>query len=57
MVAVENHLIVVKPKNSSLSDCKKLMNILRSENTNNFLNKRIRLRHLTIQMVKDIPIG
>lgn len=57
MVAVENHLIVVKPKNNSLSDCKKLMNILRSENTNNFLNKRIRLRHLTIQMVKDIPIG
>lgn len=55
MVAVENHLIVIKPKNNSLLECKKLMKVLRSDNTNNFLNKRIRLRHLTVQVIKDIP--
>lgn len=56
MVAVENHMIVIKPKNNSLNECKKLMKILKSENTNNFLNSRIRLRHLTVQVIKDIPL-
>lgn len=57
MVAVENHLIVIKPKSNSLADCKKLMKILSSEHTNAFLNKRIRLRHLTVQVVKEIPFN
>lgn len=56
MVAVENHLIVIKPKNNSLSECKKLMKTLRADSTNDFLNKRIRLRHLTVQVIKDIPL-
>ncbi|MCJ0830502.1 N-6 DNA methylase [Acinetobacter sp. NIPH1876] len=56
MVAVENHMIVIKPKNNSLAECNKLMKILKSEKTNNFLNSRIRLRHLTVQVIKDIPI-
>lgn len=55
LVAVENHLIVVKPKNNSIKECKKLMRILASDKTNDFLNKRIRLRHLTVQVVKEIP--
>jgi N-6 DNA Methylase len=57
MVAVENHLIVIKPKNNSLVECKKLLKVLRAEKTNEFLNKRIRLRHLTVQAIKDIPIN
>ncbi|EXC27090.1 N-6 DNA methylase [Acinetobacter baumannii] len=57
MVAVENHLIVIKPKNNSLNDCKRLMKVLSSEHTNEFLNKRIRLRHLTVQVVKEIPFN
>jgi len=56
MVAVENHMIVIKPKNNSLNECKKLMKILKSESTNKFLNSRIRLRHLTVQVIKDIPL-
>lgn len=55
-VAVENHLIVIKPKNNSLRECRKLMKILRSQETNDFLNKRIRLRHLTVQVIKEIPL-
>ena len=57
MVAIENHLIVVKPKSNQLRDCKKLMKILKLDRTNDFLNKRIRLRHLTVQAIKDIPLA
>lgn len=56
MVAIENHLIVVKPKNGSLADCKKIMRVLKSERTNQYLNQIIRLRHLTVGAIKSIPI-
>ncbi|KGY11716.1 N-6 DNA methylase [Vibrio tubiashii] len=54
-VAIENHMIVVKPKDGRVSTCKKLMRVLRSQKTNDFLNERIRLRHLTVGVIKDIP--
>lgn len=52
---IENHLIIVKPRDGKVSTCKKLMRTLRSKQTNDFLNERIRLRHLTVSVVKDIP--
>ncbi|MCS0362991.1 N-6 DNA methylase [Vibrio diabolicus] len=55
-VAVENHMIVIKPKSSTLKDCIRLLKILKSKQTNDFLNERIRLRHLTVSAIKDIPI-
>ncbi|AND13326.1 N-6 DNA methylase [Proteus mirabilis] len=55
-VAVENHMIVLIPKTGKLSDCRKLIKILKSEKTNDFLNSRARMRHLTVSIVKDIPI-
>ncbi|MEZ8055382.1 MULTISPECIES: N-6 DNA methylase [Vibrio] len=55
-VAIENHMIVIKPKSSTLRDCKKILKILKSSQTNDFLNERIRLRHLTVSVIKDIPI-
>lgn len=54
-VAVENHMIVVKPKDGKVSTCKSLMRVLQNQQTNDFLNERIRLRHLTVGVVKDIP--
>ncbi|KZX57508.1 N-6 DNA methylase [Vibrio sp. HI00D65] len=54
-VAIENHMIVVKPKDGKLKACKKLMQVLQTKKTNNFLNERIRLRHLTVGVIKDIP--
>jgi len=56
-VAVENHMIVLIPKNGKLSECKKLLKILKSEKTNIFLNDRSRMRHLTVGVVKDIPVS
>ncbi|UQV23188.1 N-6 DNA methylase [Vibrio sp. J383] len=54
-VAIENHMIVVKPKDGKLKTCKKLMQVLQTQKTNDFLNERIRLRHLTVGVIKDIP--
>ncbi|WP_019615122.1 N-6 DNA methylase [Psychromonas ossibalaenae] len=54
-VAVENHLIVIRPKSSTIKDCKKLLKVLKSPKTNDFLNDRMRCRHLTVGIVKQIP--
>lgn len=55
-VAVENHLIVVRPKSGSIEDCRLLLEVLRSSQTNQFLNDRSRMRHLTVGVIKDIPL-
>lgn len=53
-IAVENHIIVASPRKGGLQACRKLLKLLRSEETNRFLNCRIRCRHLTVGAVKDI---
>ena len=54
-VAVENHLIIAKPRSGDVADCIKLIRVFKNESTNVFLNERIRCRHLTVSAVKDIP--
>ena len=54
-VTVENHLIVCEPKDKRLKTCRDLMKQLRTETVNNFLNQRIRCRHLTVSAVGAIP--
>ncbi|HIF9118491.1 TPA: N-6 DNA methylase [Photobacterium damselae] len=54
-VAVENHMIIATPKDGKVRTCKKLIKVLQSQQTNDFLNERIRLRHLTVGVVEDIP--
>lgn len=55
-VAVENHLIVVTPKDKSLKSCQKLLKLLAKPETNHFLNKAIRARHLTVGIIRAIPL-
>lgn len=55
-IAIENHLIVLKPKNQSIDDCIELLHSLQNESTNDWLNTRIRCRHLTVSAVKEIPL-
>lgn len=55
MVAVENHLIIIQPKDKKISSCRLLLKVLESDMTNDFLNYRIRCRHLTVGSVKQIP--
>lgn len=56
-VAVENHLLILLPRNKSLKSCKKLLNILKSQYANDWFNKRIRCRHLTISSMREFPLN
>ncbi|MGD9506525.1 MAG: N-6 DNA methylase [Syntrophobacteraceae bacterium] len=54
-VAVENHLIVLLPNDKSLESCQQLLDLLKSTRTDEWLNTRIRCRHLTVSAVGEIP--
>jgi hypothetical protein len=54
-VALENHLIVLLPKNGTLKSCEELANKLIDKRTNIWLNEVIRCRHLTVPSLKSIP--
>lgn len=53
--AVDNHLIVCRPKDGSLTRCQDLLKVLRSEVTDAWLDETMRCRHLTVQSVRNIP--
>jgi hypothetical protein len=55
-VAVENHLIVVRPARATVKDCRRIAKFLESEEATDWLNERIRTRHLTTIAVKEIPV-
>ena len=55
-VAVENHLIVCIPLDQRVGSCRQLIKQLKLPNTNEYLNERIRCRHLTVRAIKQIPI-
>ncbi|MDE0223867.1 MAG: SAM-dependent DNA methyltransferase [Gammaproteobacteria bacterium] len=54
-VAVENHVIVCRPADGSIARCRALLERLRSSKTDEWLNRRIRCRHLTTASVAEIP--
>ncbi len=54
-VAVENHLIVCQPKDGTLKRCQSLLRQLRSGATTQFLDDRIRCRHLTVEAIRELP--
>lgn len=56
-IAVENHLLVLKPRHGSITECRRLMRLLQSEGVNHWLDRIIRCRHLTIGAVGSIPWG
>lgn len=54
-VAVENHLLVLRPKDGALQSCKDALAVLRDERTTAWLDQRIRCRHLTVGAVSSLP--
>lgn len=56
-VAVENHLIVCRPKDGDVGICRDLITAMKDSRTNRFLNKEMRCRHLTVEVVKRIPFS
>jgi len=55
-VAVENHVVVLLPNKKTIAECNDLLRILKFPETDRWLNKRIRCRHLTVQSLKDLPL-
>lgn len=55
-VAVENHLVVMAPLDGSEKWCRELMTSLRDERTTEWLNNRIRCRHLTVKALAELPL-
>lgn len=54
-VAVENHLICLMPKDGCLESCQKLLVVLRDPRTTEWLDQRIRCRHLTVSSLAELP--
>ena len=54
-VAVENHLIVLVPKDGTIRACRELIVRLQSPKTDEWINKRLRCRHLTTAVLAGMP--
>ncbi|HEX7861125.1 MAG TPA: hypothetical protein VF773_12400 [Verrucomicrobiae bacterium] len=55
-VAVENHLLVLKPKSGRIDECESLLTNLRDARTKKWLDHRIRCRHLTVGVLRELPM-
>lgn len=54
-VAVENHLIVLTPRDGTIRTCHRILSVLANAATTNWLDQRIRCRHLTVSSLKELP--
>jgi hypothetical protein len=56
-IAVENHLIVIFPKSGGIQACRRLYSCLITESTRLWIDNAIRCRHLTKQVLLELPTG
>ena len=56
LVLVENHLIIVQPIDGKMSSCRRLLEKLKDKSVTEWINQRIRCRHLTVSSIKELPI-
>jgi hypothetical protein len=54
-VAVENHLIVLEPKDGKLKTCRQFLQTAKTDQFSIILNEDIRCRHLTVRSIKNLP--
>jgi len=54
LVAVENHIIVARPRSGHLADAVRLVEWLNSTSVTTYLQRRIRCRHLTVAVIKEL---
>jgi hypothetical protein len=54
-IAVENHLLVARPKDRRVATCEALLRVLIRPETTKWFNERIRCRHITAAALKDLP--
>jgi hypothetical protein len=54
-VAIENHLLVLEPHEHTVDACRTILEVLRLPETSEWLNGRIRCRHLTVSALEEVP--
>jgi hypothetical protein len=54
-VAVENHLLVLRPIDGTLDACERLIEVLRSPKSDEWIDRKIRCRHLTAASLEHLP--
>jgi hypothetical protein len=54
-VAVDNHVITIRPLDGTEEKCERLLRVLDSPEVDKWLDERIRCRHLTVGVVRAIP--
>ena len=52
---VENHLIVLRPRDGSIDTCRRVIASLNSPGAKTWLDERIRCRHLTVGAIREMP--
>ena len=52
---VENHLLVLQPKDGAIRTCREVVALLGSDQAKTWLDERIRCRHLTVGAISDMP--
>lgn len=55
-VAVENHLIVMEPKDGKLRTCREFLRVAKGVEANSWINLKTRCRHLTVAVIREMPI-
>jgi N-6 DNA Methylase len=55
-VAVDNHLLILTPRLSGSIDLASLLKLMHQSSTTDWLNRRIRCRHLTVGAIAGIPL-
>ncbi|MFG1618805.1 hypothetical protein ACGFI3_39150 [Nonomuraea wenchangensis] len=56
-IAVDNHVITLKPLSGSERQCAEVLKVLDSEQVARWLDERIRCRHLTVGVLRSLPWG
>jgi hypothetical protein len=54
-LAVDDHLLIALPKDGTVSTCAELLRVLDDVRTTEWMNARIRCRHITVSALRDIP--
>jgi hypothetical protein len=54
-LAVDDHLLIARPKDGKVTTCKALLAVLQDARTTAWMNSRIRCRHLTVSALREVP--
>ncbi len=54
-IAVDNHIITARPLDGREETCRQLLKVLAAPPTSQWLDQRIRCRHLTVRAVRELP--